>query len=65
MCTLPKGFALTILPNGAYIKLVTEHKYLGMPMCNSNPDDAAKSRQLRNLYYRGNTVRKNLITYTI
>ena len=49
MCLHPKGFSLPIVPkinlNDAYIKLVSDHKYLGIQMCNSNSDDNEMSKQ--------------------
>jgi hypothetical protein len=63
MCIQPKDFRIYSVPkvclNGAYIKLVSVHKYLGIHMSNTNTDDIEMSKQLRNLYARGNTLVRN------
>ena len=60
MCIRPKGFSMTSNPrvclNGEYIKLVSDHKYLGFLMSNINTDDTEMMKQLCNLYARGNAL---------
>ena len=69
MCIEPKGFHIISIPkvflNGEYIKLVTVHKYLGIQMSNTNTDDFEMSKQLRNLYARGNSLVRNFSKCTI
>ena len=40
---------------------VSQHKYLRVIMSNTKRDDEDVSRQLQNLYGKGNTLTKNLV----
>ena len=69
MCIHPKGFCIFTIQkvclNGEYIKLVSEHKYLGILMSNTNSDDTEMAKQLRHLYARGNTLVRNFRKCTV
>ena len=60
MCCKPNGFTMYNVPNiqvgGVCIKVVPNHKYLGMQICCSKVDDVEMSQQLQNIYARGNTL---------
>ena len=69
MCIQPKGFHIIAIPkvwlNGEYIKLVSIHKYLGIQMSNKGADDFEMSKQLHNLYARGNTLVRHFSKCTV